>query len=143
MMRVDEATADAADLATALERLIGQLSRSAPAPTPEELHAIVSSPMTRLLLARDDDHAIIGTLTLVLFRIPSGVRAWIEDVVVDEVARGQGVGSALTTEALRLAREAGARTVDLTSRPERVAANRMYQRLGFKRRATNLYRFEL
>jgi ribosomal protein S18 acetylase RimI-like enzyme len=86
---------------------------------------------------------VIGTLTLALFRIPTGVRAWIEDVVVDEAARGRGAGEALTREALRLAEEAGARTVDLTSRPEREAANRLYQRLGFERRSTSVYRLEL
>jgi ribosomal protein S18 acetylase RimI-like enzyme len=86
---------------------------------------------------------VIGTLTLALFRIPTGVRAWIEDVVVDEAARGRGAGEALTREALRLAEEAGARTVDLTSRPEREAANRLYQRLGFERRGTSVYRLEL
>ena len=78
-----------------------------------------------------------------MFRIPSGVRAWIEDVVVDEAARGQGVGEALNREALRLAAEQGARTVELTSRPSREAANRLYQRLGFKMRETNVYRYEL
>ncbi len=83
-----------------------------------------------MLLASVDDQ-IVGALTLVVFRIPTGVRAWIEDVVVDEAARGQGVGEALNREALRLAKDRGAITVDLTSRPSREAANRMYQRLGF------------
>lgn len=81
-------------------------------------------------------------LTLALFRIPTGVRAWIEDVVVDEAARGQGVGAELTGAAIRLANQRGARTVDLTSRPSREAANRLYQRLGFVQRETNVYRFE-
>ncbi len=78
-----------------------------------------------------------------MFRIPTGMRAWIEDVVVDEAARGQGVGEALNREALRLAKERGAITVDLTSRPSREAANRMYQRLGFTQRETNVYRYDL
>ena len=85
----------------------------------------------------------LGSLTLVLFRIPTGVRAWIEDVVVDEAARGQGVGELLNREALRIAAENGAVTVDLTSRPSREAANRLYQRIGFKQRETNVYRYEL
>jgi ribosomal protein S18 acetylase RimI-like enzyme len=84
---------------------------------------------------------ISGALTLVMFPIPTGLRAWIEDVVVDEAARGQGIGEALSLEALRLAQAAGARTVDLTSRPSREAAGRLYQRVGFKERETRLYRF--
>ncbi len=89
------------------------------------------------------DGDIVGSLTLVVFRIPTGVRAWIEDVVVDESARGHGVGEALNREALRVAREHGAITVDLTSRPSREAANRLYQRLGFTERNTNVYRYDL
>jgi ribosomal protein S18 acetylase RimI-like enzyme len=81
-------------------------------------------------------------LTLVVFRIPTGLRAWIEDVVVDEGARGRGVGAALNQAAIRLAGEHGARTVDLTSRPSREVANRLYSRLGFVPRETNVYRFE-
>jgi ribosomal protein S18 acetylase RimI-like enzyme len=84
---------------------------------------------------------IVGALTLVLFPVPTGTRAWIEDVVVDEAARGQGVGAALTREAVRLARAGGARTVDLTSRPSRAAANRLYERLGFQLRESKVYRF--
>jgi len=80
-------------------------------------------------------------LTLVVFRIPTGVRALIEDVVVSEEARGRGVGAALVDEALGLARQSGARTVDLTSRPTRVAANRLYERMGFERRETNCWRY--
>lgn len=93
-----------------------------------------------MLLARSDG-LIAGSLTLVMFPIPTGLRAWIEDVVVDESARGQGVGEALSLEALRLAQAAGARTVDLTSRPARVAAGRLYERIGFTERESRLYRF--
>jgi ribosomal protein S18 acetylase RimI-like enzyme len=138
---MEEAITVSADLTAAIGRLVGQLSSSATAPTEEELREIVDSPATRLLVAREDDDAIIGALTLVLFRIPTGVRAWIEDVVVDEAARRRGVGEALTREAIRLAAEAGARSVDLTSRPSREAANRLYQRVGFEQRETTVYRF--
>ena len=86
---------------------------------------------------------IVGLLTLVVFRIPTGMRAWIEDVVVDESARGAGVGESLNRAALDEARRKGAKTVDLTSRPSRAAANRLYQRLGFVARETNVYRYEL
>lgn len=142
-MRIEEATALTPELTAAMGGLVGQLSSSAAAPTEDELHAIVESPASRLLLAYDDENRIVGSLTLALFRIPTGVRAWIEDVVVDEAARGRGVGEALNQEALMLARDAGARTVDLTSRPSREAANRLYQRIGFKQRETSVYRFDL
>ena len=140
---VSEAHAVDDELVDAFARLTPQLSRSNPAPTREQLDEIVRSDASRLLVARGDDATIVGSLTLVLFRIPTAVRAWIEDVVVDEAARGQGIGEALNREALRIAAEAGAKTVDLTSRPSREAANRLYQRIGFKQRDTNVYRYEL
>jgi ribosomal protein S18 acetylase RimI-like enzyme len=129
------------EVVAAIIGLLPQLSTSAPPPTRDTILEIVSSPATVLLVARDIDGAIVGTLTLAVFRIPSGVRAWIEDVIVDEAARGQGAGEAMTRVALDVAAAAGARTVDLTSRASRAAANRLYQRLGFDRRETNLYRF--
>ena len=91
----------------------------------------------------DGQAAILGSMTLVVFRIPTGLRAWIEDVVVDASARGRGVGEALNRAAILRARAAGATTVDLTSRPSREAANRLYRRLGFEQRTTNVYRLEL
>ncbi len=142
-IRVEPATEVTAELHDALTRLMPQLSRSAPPPTTAELDEIVRSEATLLLVARDADRVILGSLTLVLFRIPTGVRAWIEDVVVDESARGRGVGEALTRSALAQASARGARNVDLTSRPSREAANRLYRRLGFEPRDTNVYRFEL
>jgi ribosomal protein S18 acetylase RimI-like enzyme len=103
----------------------------------------VASPATVLFVARDPHRngEIAGTLTLALFRIPTGLRAWIEDVVVDTEARGQGIGEALTRAAIQRAVAAGATTVDLTSRPSREAANRLYVRVGFTRRETNVYRY--
>jgi ribosomal protein S18 acetylase RimI-like enzyme len=103
---------------------------------------MVASPASDVLVARLDGR-IVGTLTLVVFRIPTGVRAWIEDVVVDDAARGHGVGELLNVRALEVARSKGAKTVDLTSRPSREAANRLYQRIGFQPRETNVYRFSL
>ena len=140
---VSEARSVDDELVDAFARLTPQLSRSNPAPTREQLEEVVRSEASRLLIARDDSGAIVGSLTLVLFRIPTGFRAWIEDVVVDEAARGQGIGEALNREALRVAKDAGAVTVDLTSRPSREAANRLYQRIGFKARDTNVYRYDL
>jgi ribosomal protein S18 acetylase RimI-like enzyme len=103
----------------------------------------VASPATDLFIALDDAGTIVGIATLVTFRIPTGRRAWIEDVVVDEAARGQGVGDALTRAMVDRSREFGAVTVDLTSRPSREAANRLYQRAGFVKRDSNVYRFDL
>ena len=131
------------ELVEAFGRLIPQLSRSSPPPGADELGAIVASPACTLLVARDPDGTIVGSLTLVVFPIPTGSRAWIEDVVVDEAARGAGVGAALNQAALDHARALGAKTVDLTSRPSREAANRLYQRLGFEPRETNVYRYTL
>jgi ribosomal protein S18 acetylase RimI-like enzyme len=141
-IRREEASDNFEGLVEAVDRLVRQLSRSSPPPSAAELEELIGSPACHLLLARDAGGAIVGMLTLAIFRIPTGLRAWIEDVVVDEAARGQGVGAALTNAAIRLAEEHGARTVDLTSRPAREAANRLYQRLGFALRETNVYRFE-
>jgi ribosomal protein S18 acetylase RimI-like enzyme len=121
--------------------LLPQLSRSAPPLTEAELTAIIAAPETLLLGARGADEVLVGMLTLVLFRIPTGIRAWIEDVVVDESVRGMGVGELLTRAAVAEAHRLGAKSVDLTSRPDREAANRLYQRCGFNKRETNVYRF--
>jgi len=142
-VRVEEATAVSDELVDAFARLIPQLSRSNPPPTRQDLDEIVRSEASHVLVARDDSGKILGSLTLVIFRIPTAVRAWIEDVVTDEAARGQGVGEAINRFALDMAAKAGAKTVDLTSRPSREAANRLYQRIGFKERETNVYRIEL
>jgi ribosomal protein S18 acetylase RimI-like enzyme len=142
-MRIEEVTSISPRLVSSLRGLIPQLSPAAPDLTEDDVREIVDSPATRLLLARAEDGGVIGSLTLVMFRIPTGLGVWIEDVVVDESARGRGTGEALMREALRLAGDAGARTVNLTSRPDRAAANRLYQRLGFERRETNVYRLTL
>ena len=141
-MAVTQATAVSDELVEAFARLVPQLSSSAQAPSRSELEEIVASPATTVLLAHDDHGAIIGSLTLAVFRTPTGARAWIEDVVVDEAARGQGAGVALVEAAIRLAGERGARTVDLTSRPSRTAANALYEKIGFGARETNVYRYE-
>ena len=129
------------ELVQAVGRLLPQLSRSAPPLDTEALRRLVSWDGNRFLVARVDGR-IVGMLTLVMFPIPTGLRAWIEDVVVDESARGHGVGAALTEEAVRLAKAEGVRTVDLTSRPSRAAANRLYERMGFQVRDSKVYRFQ-
>lgn len=150
---VAEAVTD--ELVAAVVRLLPTLSSSARPPTREQLVELVTSPATTLLVARwvgpeapagDGSAApgrIVGMLTLAVFRIPTGVRAWIEDVVVDPEAGRHGIGTALVVAALELAKAAGAKTVDLTSRPSREVANRLYQRVGFVRRDTSVYRYDV
>ena len=131
-----------ADVLAACHRLIPQLSSSSAPISAQELEEIIESDTTVLFAARSGQE-IVGLLTLAIFRIPTGVRAWIEDVVVDSASRGHGVGEALNQAAILEARHRGAITVELTSRPSREAANRLYQRLGFVARETNVYRHEL
>ena len=141
-MKIVEPTVVDDALVTHVQRLLPQLSSSSALPTHEYLSAILESPCSRLLLAQQGNQAL-GMLTLAVFSIPSGIRAWIEDVVVDERARGKGAGEALSRHAVELAKAAGAKTVELTSRPTRIAANRLYQRIGFVTRETNVYRLEI
>ena len=140
--RIEIATQATDELVEAMAGLIPQLSKSNPPPTKAELDELIGSEASTMFLARVDGR-IVGSLTLAMFRIPTGVRAWIEDVVVDDSARGHGVGEALNMAAIEHARKKGAVTVDLTSRPSREAANRLYQRIGFVARETNVYRYSL
>lgn len=130
------------ELIEAFNRLIPQLSSSSPPPSRDHLTALVDSDDTVLFVARVDGR-ILGSLTLAFYRIPTGTKAWIEDVVVDAEARGHGVGERLSLAALDEARSRGAKDVSLTSRPSREAANRLYQRIGFEPRTTNVYRYTL
>ena len=142
-MKIVEVTTVTPELVESISRLIPQLSGSATIPTADELERLVSDDTSQLLAARDPNQQdrIVGTLTLVIYRIPTGIRAWIEDVVVDESARRRGVGELLCREAIKRAHSAGTRNVDLTSRSARKAANRLYRRLGFSLRETNPYRY--
>jgi len=142
-VKVEIATTLTPAIVDAVARLMPQLSSSSPPPTTADLSDVVASPATDLFIALDDGGTIVGTATLATFRIPTGMRAWIEDVVVDDAARGAGVGHALTTAMLDRARELGCVTVELTSRPSREAANRLYRRAGFVARDTNVYRYDL
>lgn len=130
------------ELVAAFEHLIPQLSSSSPPPSREALVHLVDGEDTVVFIARVDG-AIVGSLTLAFYRIPTGIKAWIEDVVVDDAARGHGIGRRLNETALDLARERGAKNVSLTSRPSREDANRLYQGIGFKIRDTNIYRYDL
>lgn len=124
----------------AFDRLLPQLSSSAQSLSLEEIKKLLAQDCLHLVCALDEDERIMGMLSLVVFDIPTGRRAWIEDVVTDQAARGQGVGQGLVDAAVDHARELGAKTVDLTSRPTREAANRLYRRVGFLQRETNVYR---
>ena len=130
------------ELVAAFAALIPQLSGSSPPPRADDLWAIVSSPDSVLFIARFESR-IVGSLTLAFYRIPTGLKAWIEDVVVDLSVRGQGVGEALNLAAIDEARHRGAKNVSLTSRSSREAANRLYRKLGFEPYETNLYRYKL
>ncbi len=141
VVSIERAKAVSDELFEAVHRLLPQLSSASP-PSIEELQAIVDDRDTVLFVGRADGR-IVGMLTLAMFRIPTGVKAWIEDVVVDDSARGLGVGEALNRAALDLARSRQAKAVSLTSRPSREAANRLYQRIGFVQRETNVYRYDL
>jgi len=130
------------EVVSAFQRLMPQLT-CVPPPSRAELEEIVASDSTRIFIARSADGQIIASATLATYRTPTGLHAWIEDVVVDESQRGQGIGARISQEAIQQARRMGAVTLSLTSRPERAAANRLYQRLGFIQWHTNLYRYPL
>ena len=141
------------ELVAAMERLIPQLSRSAKPLTAQQTQTLVDQDSVYLFVFRTDKPVIaadgneveagtiLGMLSLATFAIPTGVRAWVEDVVVDAGTRGMGAGQQLVEAAVAHAQKIGARTVDLTSRPSREAANRLYRRCGFELRETNVYRY--
>jgi ribosomal protein S18 acetylase RimI-like enzyme len=132
------------ELLEAFQRLMPQLTTNHPPPSWDELTALVAFPASTLLVAREDvSSPIIGAATLALVRAPSGVHARLEDVIVDQAARGRGVGEALTREVIRLAKESSADYIALTSNPRREAANRLYQRVGFQKWETNVYRLDV
>jgi ribosomal protein S18 acetylase RimI-like enzyme len=137
---VEKAQFATTELVVGLNRLLPQLSSSAEPLTSDDVEAMIHSESATLFIALDDAK-VVGTLTLIVFSIPTARRAWIEDVVVDESSRGSGVGQQLTMAAIDEARLRGVRTIDLTSRPARDAANAMYVKLGFELRETNVYRF--
>ena len=144
MIHITEIVEVSDEVVAAFTRLIPQLSSSSPPPDGDALAEIAANPNSVLFVARDTDSGkIVGSLTLALYRIPTGLQARIEDVVVDEAARGRGIGAGLTTAAVDRARSLGAKAVGLTSRPSREAANRLYRRMGFDQRSTNVYSLKL
>ena len=144
MFSVERCTLVDNELVEAWRRLMPQLNPAAQPPDLPALQAIISSGAADLFIAREQEFGkIVGALALVVFSTPTGTHAWIEDVVVDEDYRGRGIGETIIREAIERARERKAKVVDLTSRPVREAANRLYLRMGFVVRLTNLYRFYL
>ena len=138
-MQIDIVTQADDELYEAFQRLVPQLTDNNPPPSLDDLTALVRDSSSTLMVARDDHGKIVGALTLAVYRMPTGVRSIIEDVIVDISARGQGVGVALMESAIELAREKGAGNISLTSNPMRVAANRLYLKVGFQKRETNVY----
>ena len=142
-MRVDIVTEADDELYEAFQRLVPQLTNNNPPPTLNDLSALVRDSSTTLMVARSDQGKIIGALALAVYPMPTGIRSIIEDVIVDSSARGQGVGEALMIRAIELAKQKGVGNISLTSNPMREAANRLYPRVGFKRRETNAYMMKL
>jgi GNAT superfamily N-acetyltransferase len=142
MVRVDQVTEATPAIYAALERLLPQLNSRLPIPTMERLRAIVGDPAVSLLVAREGEQ-IIGTTTVIVYTTPFWIKARLDEVVVDEAARGKGVGEALVKASLDLARNKGVEVVELQSGLQREAAQRLYVRMGFKLRETNVYRIVL
>jgi ribosomal protein S18 acetylase RimI-like enzyme len=142
-MQIEIVTQVDAELYEAFQRLVPQLTDNNPAPSLDDLADLVRDSSSTLMVARSADGVIVGALTLSVYRVPTGIRSIIEDVIVDNAARGQGIGEALMLRAIEVAREKGAKNISLTSNPMREAANRLYLRVGFKKRETNAYQMKL
>ncbi len=142
-MQIELVTQANDELYQAFQRLVPQLTNNNPPPSPNDLSALVRDTSSTLMVARNERAEIIGALTLTVYRVPTGVRSIIEDVIVDSSARGLGIGEALIQRAIEVAREKGACNISLTCNPMREAANRLYQRMGFKKRETNAYQMKL
>jgi ribosomal protein S18 acetylase RimI-like enzyme len=144
-MYIEQMSEATAELQSALQRLVPQLGAHKVPPTFEELHELINSEASTLLIAREPDGAspITGILCLTIYRVPTGLRSIIEDVIVDQTMRRRGIGEALVRQAIELARQAGAEGVSLTSNPTREAANQLYQSMGFELRKTNPYFYRL
>ena len=142
-MRIEVVTQADAELYDAFQRLVPQLTNNNPPPSLNDLTALVLDSASTLMVARTERSEIIGALTLTVYRVPTGIRSIIEDVIVDHSVRGQGVGEALMKRAIDIAREKGASNISLTSNPMRESANRLYVKVGFKKRETNAYQMKL
>lgn len=142
-MQIEIATRADDELYEAFQRLVPQLTQNNPPPTYEDLAALINEPSSTLLLARNESGQIVGALTLTVYRVPTGIRSIIEDVIVDLSVRGQGIGESLMQQGIEIARQKGASNIALTSNPMRVAANKLYIKMGFEKRETNAYQMKL
>ncbi|MBX3038897.1 MAG: GNAT family N-acetyltransferase [Anaerolineales bacterium] len=142
-MQIQIATQANDELYEAFQRLIPQLTKNNPPPTLDFLLSLIRDESSTLLLARDESNKIVGALTLIIYKVPTGIRSIIEDVIVDESARGKKVGEQLMVKAIEIAQKKGASNISLTSNPHRLAANRLYIKLGFQKRETNSYQMKL
>lgn len=131
------------ELYEAFQRLIPQLTNNNPPPSLDLLLSLLRDESSTLLVARDESNKIIGALTLIVYKVPTGIRSIIEDVIVDESARGKKVGEQLMLKAIEIAQKKEASNISLTSNPHRLAANRLYIKLGFQKRETNVYQMKL
>ena len=142
-MQLEIVTQADEELYEAFQRLVPQLTTNNPPPSLNDLADLVRDSSSTLIIARNDNNDIVGALTLAVYRVPTGIRSVIEDVIVDISTRGEGVGEALMLRGIELAREKGAGNISLTSNPMRVAANKLYLRVGFTKRETNAYQMKL
>ena len=140
---VEAALTATPELAEALGHLLPQLVGKPVSVDMERLAQVLAQEAVTLLVARDVGGEIVGTATVIIVATTAGWVARLEEVVVDATARGKGVGAELTSAAIRVATERGVEHLELTTAPRREAANRLYQRLGFRRRETNVYRHPL
>jgi ribosomal protein S18 acetylase RimI-like enzyme len=143
MINISELTEASSSVLQSINELLPQLSSSAQVISMDRLSELVESDNTIIFLGTDDNDQILGMLSLIVMKIPTGNKAWIEDVVVDQSARGKGMGKALMNHALEKAKELAVKSVDLTSRPSREKANMLYQSLGYQIRETNVYRHKI
>lgn len=142
-MQIEIATQADDEMFDAFQRLIPQLTQTSAPPTLDLLQALLADTSSTLLLARDESNKIVGALTLIVYKVPTGIRSIIEDVIVDESARGKSVGEKLILKAIQIAKQKEAKNISLTSNPQRVAANQLYLKLGFTKRETNAYQMKL
>ncbi|MBK9927116.1 MAG: GNAT family N-acetyltransferase [Anaerolineales bacterium] len=144
-MRIEKALQVTDEIYEAVCRLVPFLGAHKPIPPRSDLAILVESDASTLLIARasDEDTRIVGMLTISIYRVPTGIRSIVEDVVVDAEYRGMGIAKALLQDAMDVARKAGASGIALTSNPQRVEANQLYLAMGFKRRETNAYYYAL
>ena len=143
MITISELTESTTESLNAVNRLLPQLSASAKAISINRLQDLTESDSTKLFIGTDQSGEILGMLSLIVMKIPTGNKAWIEDVVVDESARGRGIGRELMNHAHEEAKKHGVKSIDLTSRPSRESANELYQSLGYEIRETNVYRYKI